>query len=43
MLRVVFDAEQKASEKLDEEFTIYSDPHKKIDYNLEVTHQKGSI
>ena len=40
---VVFDAEQKASEKLDEEFTIYSDPHKKIDYNLEVTHQKGSI
>jgi len=40
---VVFDEEQKASEKLDEEFTIYSDPHKKIDYNLEVTHQKGSI
>lgn len=40
---VVFDAEQKASEKLDEEFTIYSNPHKKIDYNLEVTHQKGSI
>lgn len=40
---VVFDAEQKASDKLDEEFTIYSDPHKKIDYNLEVTHQKGSI
>lgn len=41
---VVFDTEQKASEKLDEGFTIYSDLDKKIDYNLEETQdQTGSI
>lgn len=41
---VVFDTEQKASEKLDEEFTVYSDLDKKIDYNLEETQdQAGSI
>jgi hypothetical protein len=41
---VVFDAEQKASEKLDEEFTTYSNLDRKIDYNLEETQdQEGSI
>lgn len=41
---VVFDAEQQASEKLDEEFTTYSNLDKKIDYNLEETQeQEGSI
>jgi hypothetical protein len=45
---VVFDAEQKASEKLDEEFTIYSsldsNSDRKIDYNLEENQgQAGSI
>lgn len=41
---VVFDAEQTASENLDEEFTIYSSLDKKIDYNLgETQDQTGSI
>lgn len=41
---VVFDAEQKASEKLDEEFTIYPNLDKEIDYNLKKTQdQPGSI
>lgn len=43
MSYVVFDAERKASEKLDEEFT-YSDSGKKIDYMLEKPQdQAGSI